>query len=111
MAVHGPDGRRVAQILSREGDKAVIAFAADVKSVGYAVYDVRRPASPAKSSALKVNAIRSRNGVYKLTLDRNGDIASLVDKRYGRELVEQGKAFGWRFSKAIRRTSGPHGRC
>lgn len=42
VAVYGPDGRRVAaQILSREGDKAVIAFAADVKSVGYAVYDVR----------------------------------------------------------------------
>ena len=93
VAVYGPDGRRVAaQILSREGDKAVIAFAADVKSVGYAVYDVR-PASPAKSSALKVNGNTIENGVYKLTLDRNGDIASLVDKRYGRELVEQGKAF------------------
>lgn len=93
VAVYGPDGRRVAaQILSREGDKAVIAFAADVKSVGYAVYDVR-PASPARSSALKVNGNTIENAVYKVTLDRNGDIASLVDKRYGRELVEQGKAF------------------
>lgn len=93
VAVYGPDGRRVAaQILSREGDKAVIAFAADVKSVGYAVYDVR-PASPAKSSVLKVNGNTIENAVYKVTLDKNGDIASLVDKRYGRELVEQGKAF------------------
>lgn len=93
VAVYGPDGRRVAaQILSREHDKAVIAFAADVKSVGYAVYDVR-PASPAKSSALKVDGNTIENGVYKLTLDKNGDIASLVDKRYGRELVEDGKAF------------------
>ena len=93
VAVYGPDGRRVAaQILSREGDKAVIAFAADVKSVGYAVYDVR-PASPARSSALKVNGNTIENAVYKVTLDKNGDIASLVDKRYGRELVEQGKAF------------------
>lgn len=93
VAVYGPDGRRVAaQILSREHDKAVIAFAADVKSVGYAVYDVR-PASPAKSSALKVNGNTIENAVYKVTLDKNGDIASLVDKRYGRELVEDGKAF------------------
>lgn len=93
VAVYGPDGRRVAaQILSREGDKAVIAFAADVKSVGYAVYDVR-PASPAKSSVLKVNGNTIENAVYKVMLDKNGDIASLVDKRYGRELVEQGKAF------------------
>ena len=93
VAVYGPDGRRVAaQILSREGDKAVIAFAADVKSVGYAVYDVR-PASPARSSALNVNGNTIENAVYKVTLDKNGDIASLVDKRYGRELVEQGKAF------------------
>lgn len=93
VAVYGPDGRRVAaQILSREGDKAVIAFAADVKSVGYAVYDVR-PASPAKSSVLKVNGNTIENAVYKVTLDKNGDIASLMDKRYGRELVEQGKAF------------------
>lgn len=47
VAVYGPDGRRVAaQILSREGDKAVIAFAADVKSVGYA--RLRRPSGIAR---------------------------------------------------------------
>ena len=93
VAVYGPDGRRVpAQVVSREGGKAVIAFAAAVQPAGYAVYDVR-PASPAKPSALKVAGNTIENAVYKVTLDGNGDIASLVDKRYGRELVEEGKAF------------------
>lgn len=93
VAVYGPDGRRVpAQVLSREGDRAKIAFAAKVASVGYAVYDVR-PASPAKSSRLKAAGNTIENAVYKVTLDANGDIASLYDKRVGRELVEEGKAF------------------
>lgn len=93
VAVCGPDGRRVAaQVVSREGGKAVVAFAASVGPVGYAVYDVR-PAAPAKPSALKVAGNTIENAVYKVTLDKNGDIASLIDKRCGRELVEQGKAF------------------
>lgn len=93
VAVYGPDGRRVAaQIVRREANKAVVAFAADVKSAGYAVYDVRE-AAPAKSGALKVRGNTIENKIYKLTLDANGDIASLIDKRYGRELVADGKAF------------------
>ena len=93
VAVYGPDGKRVAtQILSREGDRAKIAFTAGVASVGYAVYDVR-PAAPAKTANLKADGNTIENAVYKVTLDANGDIASLVDKRVGRELVEPGKAF------------------
>jgi len=93
VAVYDPDGRRVpAQILSRGEGKARIAFAASVGAAGYAVYDVR-PASPAKSSVLKVSDNTIENRIYKVTLDANGDIASLVDKRCGRELVADGKAF------------------
>lgn len=33
------------------------------------------------------------NSIYKVVLDKNGDIASITDKRNGRELVEPGKAF------------------
>lgn len=33
------------------------------------------------------------NSIYKLTLDTNGDIVSIIDKRSNKELVEQGKAF------------------
>ena len=89
----GPDGRRTpVQILSRDGDRAQIAFVAEVASVGYAVYDVR-PAGASASSALRVTDRTLENRIYRLRLDEAGDIVSLVDKRVGRELGADGAAF------------------
>lgn len=94
VAVYAPSGKRVAaQILSREGDRARILFAADVKAVGYAVYDVRPASGVAKSSALKTSERTLENRIYRVELDANGDIRSIRDKRAGRELVAEGKAF------------------
>lgn len=94
VAVYAPSGRRVAaQILSREGDRARILFAADVKAAGYAVYDVRPASGVAKSSALKASERTLENRIYRIELDANGDIRSIRDKRAGRELVAEGKAF------------------
>ena len=94
VAVYAPSGRRVAaQILSREGDRARILFAADVKAAGYAVYDVRPASGVAKSSALKASERTLENRIYRVELDANGDIRSIRDKRAGRELVAEGKAF------------------
>ena len=94
VAVYAPSGRRVAaQILSREGDQARILFAADVKAAGYAVYDVRPASGVAKSSALKAPERTLENRIYRVELDANGDIRSIRDKRAGRELVAEGKAF------------------
>ena len=94
VAVYAPSGRRVAaQILSREGDRARILFAADVKAAGYAVYDVRPASGVAKSSALKASERTLENRIYRIKLDANGDIRSIRDKRAGRELVAEGKAF------------------
>ena len=45
-------------------------------------------------STLKTNDRSIENHIYKVTLDAKGDIASIVDKRYGRELVKDGEAFG-----------------
>ena len=89
----GPDGRRTpVQILSRDGDRAQIAFVAEVASVGYAVYDVR-PAGASASSALRVTDRTLENRIYRLRLDEAGDIVSLVDKRVGRELVAEDASF------------------
>ena len=89
VAVYAPSGKRVAaQILSREGDRARILFAADVKAAGYAVYDVRPASGVAKSSALKASERTLENRIYRVELDANGDIRSIRDK-----LVAEGKAF------------------
>ena len=94
VAVYAPSGRRVAaQILSREGDRARILFAADVKAAGYAVYDVRPASGVAKSSALKASERALENRIYRVERDANGDIRAIRDKRAGRELVAEGKAF------------------
>ena len=93
VSVWSPRGKQVpAQLLGYSDGKARIAFAAEVGAVGYAVYDVRMQGSAVRSS-LKATPNSLENRIYKLTLDANGDIASVVDKRSGRELVQPGKAF------------------
>jgi alpha-mannosidase len=100
VTVTAPDGKVVpAQI---EGDKVV--FVAKVPSVGFAVYDVA-PAADAMASTLKVNVRAGgrggagrggaanntptslENDRYRVTVDNNGDVASIFDKLVNRELL------------------------
>lgn len=93
VSVWSPRGERVpAQLLGYKDGKARIAFAAEVGAVGYAVYDLRMQGAAVRSS-LKATPNSLENRIYKLTLDANGDIAFVLDKRSGRELVQDGKAF------------------
>ena len=85
VRVFGPDGKEVpAQI---EGSGRVL-FLAKVPSVGFAVYDVR-PADtpPAASSELKVSESSLENARYRITVDSNGDVSTIYDKRIKRELL------------------------
>ena len=92
-AVYGPDGKRVpSQIIIRDGVRRLL-FRASAGPVGYAVYDVRKDGAKASSSSvLSVSENGMENSVYRLSFDENGDICSIIDKRYDRELVQKGKA-------------------
>ena len=92
VAVYGPDGRRVPSQISVKNGERKLLFIAQAGSVGYAVYDVRKGGDFPSSSALSVSERMMENSVYRLALDVNGDICSILDKRSGRELVEEGKA-------------------
>ena len=93
VAVYAPDGKAVpAQIVARDGARATVLFAAAMEPVSYAVYDVRA-GKAGKGKVLRASGNTLENRVYKVTLDANGDIASVIDKRNGRDLVEKGKAF------------------
>jgi alpha-mannosidase len=93
IAVYGPDGQKVAsQTVANNNGVATIVFAATVPANGYAVYDLRGGSAPKPAVAPVATTNSIENSVYKLTLNSNGDIASIVDKRNGRELVESGKA-------------------
>ena len=84
QAVHvvAPDGRlQPAQI-----DNGKVIFAAAVPSVGYAVYRVE-PGAVASASSLRVSDRVLENEYYRVTLDGNGDVSSIFDKKLNRELL------------------------
>ncbi len=81
-----------AQLSDWKNGKANIMFSAFVSPLSCSVYDVRFKKNN-KTSTLKATKNTLENRIYKLMLDANGDIASIIDKRTNKELVEQGKAF------------------
>lgn len=87
VRVFGPDGKEVPAQLSGDGNAAKVVFLARVPSVGYTVYDVRPADAAPQSSELKVSASSLENARYRLTLDQNGDVASIFDKKLNRELL------------------------
>ena len=84
VSVTGPDGREVpAQISAGK-----VTFLAKVPSVGYTVYSVRpATAKTAETSSLKVTEHSLENAYYRVTLNSDGDIASVFDKKIGKELL------------------------
>ena len=92
VAVYNPQGQPVAsQLVAYADGKAHVLVEATVPANGYAVYDVRL--SGAGQVATLANATQIlENSVYKLTLDANGNITSIFDKKNNKELVKNGKA-------------------
>ena len=83
VRVTAPDGKDVPAQLS---DGKVI-FVASVPSVGYAVYDVQATEGLASSTSLRVSRDDLENAYYRVRLNQNGDVASILDKENGREML------------------------
>jgi alpha-mannosidase len=83
-AVHvtAPDGRNVPSQISA----GKVLFVAQVPPVGYAVYDVQ-PGAAAAASSLRVSKDSLENPYYRVTLNLDGDVASVFDKSIGKELL------------------------
>ena len=78
------------QIISRDGDKVVIAVYCEMKSLGYKVLDVQETdKADVFDTDLKVTDSTIENGRYTVTLDTNGDICSIIDKKYGKDLLKK----------------------
>ena len=68
--------------------RTAIVFLAKVPAVGFAVYEMRPALGPGKNEGeLTVGAAGLENARYRVGLDRHGDIASVFDKRLGKELL------------------------
>jgi alpha-mannosidase len=71
-----------AQKLRYQDGILTFIFAATVPSLGYAVYDLQTGDAPETlSSDLSVTVNSMENEDYKLTVDSNGDVSSILDKK------------------------------
>ena len=90
ITVYDMNGKKVAaQLLNYADGKAQLLIDASVPATGYAVYDIRTSGST--NNPVDVANHTIENSIYKITLDENGDICSLLDKINHKELVKQGK--------------------
>lgn len=91
FTVYNQQGKKVAsQLIGYENGRAHLLVAASLPASSYAVYDVRNGGSEKVISPVPASTLE--NSVYKITLNSNGDITSLTDKRNNKELVKDGKA-------------------
>lgn len=92
VSVYDATGKKVAsQLLSYQDGKMNLLVEATVPPTGYAVYDVRLSSSH-QQNFIPVVATDLENSVYKISLDKHGDIVSLFDKKNHKELVKKGKS-------------------
>lgn len=89
----GEDGSKAPVQIIEKNDKYVkVVFVANVPSIGFAVYDIRKASSRQKSK-LRISQDYIENSIYSIRTDSNGDLVSIIDKRCGKELIENGKSF------------------
>ncbi|MCX6249559.1 MAG: glycosyl hydrolase-related protein [Bacteroidetes bacterium] len=87
--VIGPDGKEVpSQVLNRTKASMVILFIANVPSFGLACYDVQ----PAVKAGLYFTGLNPgqnslENEYYRILVDNNGDISSILDKKLKKEIL------------------------
>lgn len=92
FTVYDEKGKKVpAQLTAYENGKAHLLIEATVPATGYVVYDVREGSSNLRT-AQPTEANTLENSIYKIALDKNGDIVSLLDKKNNKELVKKGES-------------------
>ena len=89
-SVTDANGKSVNAQMTADGQ---LLFEATVPATGMAVYSVK-PNGKQKSTLLEGICnppVRKENSIYRITVDANGDITSLYDKRAQKELVADGQ--------------------
>ncbi len=83
IRVVGPDGQPVPSQLSN----GKLLFVAKVPSVGYATFDLQTGGKSAASSDLKVSNSQLENARYRVSINPEGDVTSILDKSINKELL------------------------
>ncbi len=89
VKVMGPDDKEVpVQIQYKTKHSMRILFLASLPSLGISVFDVQPSVTaPVLKTALKATANSMENEFLKVTLNQNGDISSIFDKRMNKEML------------------------
>jgi alpha-mannosidase len=88
IQVYGSDGKAVpTQIIGRQGNKLKFIFPAVVPSIGMSVFTVGTANAKASGNGLLATDRSLENAFYKVVINEAGDIASIFDKKAGRELL------------------------
>src|SRR6185437_6360204 len=89
VVVFGPNGRSVpTQTIGEDNGRTKLLFMAAAPSVGNIVYDARLMPTGDKATSLKFTESSLENDRYRVTLNSDGDVASIFDKTLNRELLE-----------------------
>lgn len=97
VSVPLPEGYRNAAVLDEKGNvlpsslsDGKIEFEAKVPSLGSASFKIVEQAAPA-DTPIYISKDRMENDFYRITLDENGNLTSIYDKRNECEVLEQGR--------------------
>jgi alpha-mannosidase len=90
IAVFDAKGKEVpSQVTTEFNGKKRILFISDLPPVGGAVYSICQAKTQIINSELIVRKDYLENNHFKVSIDANGDIASIFDKRMNKELLEK----------------------
>lgn len=96
-AVSDASGKSVrSQVVTATDGSVRLLFETRVPAIGYAVYGLKTTKKQKANSSLGIaNGSEGKaleNSRYRLMVDANGDVTSIYDKQYGRELIAEGRA-------------------
>ncbi|MGL5379022.1 glycoside hydrolase family 38 C-terminal domain-containing protein [Clostridium sp.] len=96
IKVYDSNGKEVpSQISSVNGNKVKILFLADVEANGYKVYNVKESDKPCKlETGLSLTKSSLENNRYKVAINENGDISSIYDKGFNKEMLSKPMTLG-----------------
>ena len=86
--VVGPGGQEtLGQIVDGPNGRKKVLLLAKAPSIGYSVYDVRPTNSVPETSTLRVSESSLENERFRVTIDQNGDVSSIIDKKNNQEVL------------------------
>lgn len=97
VRVYNSKGREVRSQCTRLDSKTLeVLFVANVKSLGYCVFDVRKSDEPCRlNSEISISDNKMENQKYIVRLNKNGNISSIIDKEDNeRELLSSPVCLG-----------------